>query len=591
MTYTFKLARRIARLRAPLLVCAAVSACAGDKAFDPTSDAGSAGPVASATFAGGIPFGISAMPLSEYGSRYNGALLNLAPRTMLAELAEIKSRGGKVIIKLAGHPQYYGEGEGFDLDDWKSRVGIYRGIDFSSYVRDGTIVGHYMIDEPNDPANWGGRPVPPSVLEEMGRYSKQLWPELPTIVRTEPNYLDHNHRYIDAAWAQYLNRKGTPQDFIRRNVSEAQERGLALIIGLNVLDGGVPNQTPMTPSEVQSWGSELLESTYPCAFISWRYEDGVYSSASMSSAMDVLSRLARNRSIRMCRRAAGGSTPQEPAPSEPSEPAPSEPAPTGTGVPFGPHGLPLARMGAYDGAGRVVTPDNVLATVRAARQAGTRLILRMAVNGVTNADGTFNLTRWKAAIDRYGRLDLASFATDGTIAGHVLVQNPQTARHWGGRTISYATLEEMARYSRQLWPAIPTLVDAPATWLARNPADWKHLDAASATYAASSGDAASWVVGQASAARSAGLGLLVEMNALNGGTSASGIRGSTHGRYAMGASQLRNWGSTILAQSQVCGLVLARYDAAYFGRSDIRDALRDLAAKARARTARSCRPA
>ena len=588
MTYTFKLARRIARFRAPLLLGLVVAACGGDNAFDPTGDSSPAGPVASA-FAGGIPFGISAMPLSQYGSRYNGALLNLAPKTMLAELAQIKSRGGKVIIKLAGHPRYYGEGEGFDLADWKRRIDIYRGIDFAPYVKDGTIVGHYMIDEPNDPKNWGGKPVPTSTLEEMGRYSKQLWPELPTIVRTEPSYLGYNHHYIDAAWASYLNRKGTPQDFIRRNVSDAQARGLALVVGLNVIDGGVPNLTPMTASEAQSWGSELLESTYPCAFMMWRYEDGFFT-GSMGSAMDELSRQARNRTTRTCRRGAGGTTPpSEPPP--PSDPDPSEPPPSGAGVPFGAYGLPLEQVGVYGGAGRTVTPDNVLATVRAARQEGARVIIRMVVDGVKNSDGTFSLTKWKAALDRYGSVDLASFASDGTIAGHVLVQSPQNAKQWGGKAISYATLDEMARYSRLRWAAMPTLVDAPATWLARNPVDWKHLDAASSTYAASFGDASSWVTSQASAARGAGLGFLAEMNVLNGGTSASGIRGTISGKYAMSASQLRNWGSTILGVNHVCGLVLARYDDAYFGRSDIRDAVRDLAVKASTRTARSCRPA
>ena len=59
----------------------------------------------------------------------------------------------------------------------------------------------------------------------------------------------------------------------------------------------------------------------------------------------------------------------------------------------------------------------------------------------------------------------------------------------------------------------------------------------------------------------------------------------------MSASQLRNWGSTILGNSQVCGLVLARYVDAYFGRADIRDAARDLAVKASNRGAKSCRPA
>jgi hypothetical protein len=247
-------------------------------------------------------------------------------------------------------------------------------------------------------------------------------------------------------------------------------------------------------------------------------------------------------------------------------------------------------MGTYGGAGRTVAPSNVLATVRTARQEGARVILRMAVSGVRNADGTFSLTKWKAAIDRYGSVDLASFASDGTIAGHVLVVSPHNSRLWGGRTIPYATLDEMARYSRVRWPGIPTLVEAPAAWLARK-SDWSHLDAALGTYAATTGDAASWIASQASAARGTGLGFLAEMNVLNGGTSASGIRGTTSGKYAMSASQLRNWGSTILAQGYVCGLLLARYDDAYFQRSDIRDAVRDLAGKASSRAGRSCRPA
>ena len=95
-----------------------------------------------------------------------------------------------------------------------------------------------MIDEPNDPANWRGRPVSPATLEQMAKYSKQLWPRMPTIVRVEPGYLGRNHRYLDAAWAQYLHRKGPVESFLRRNVSAAQDRRLGLVVGLNVLKGG-----------------------------------------------------------------------------------------------------------------------------------------------------------------------------------------------------------------------------------------------------------------------------------------------------------------------------------------------------------------
>jgi hypothetical protein len=78
---------------------------------------------------------------------------------------------------LAGNPQYYTDGSGhFDLGKWKARVDRFKGINFASYVNDGTFVGHFLMDEPNDPANWSGRPVPASTVEEMAKHSKQLWP-------------------------------------------------------------------------------------------------------------------------------------------------------------------------------------------------------------------------------------------------------------------------------------------------------------------------------------------------------------------------------------------------------------------------------
>ena len=592
MTYTFKLSRRIARLRAPLFAALvlALSGCDGADSFNPdvpeTGDQDSAdGTLASAAFAGGIPIGFFAQPTSEFGSRYNGGHQNISPNLLLDELAAIKNRGGKVVLSLSGSPKYYVEDGHFSLSKWKERVDRYKGIDFTSYAKDGTIIGHYMIDEPNDPANWDGRPVSPAVLEEMGRYSKQLWPDLPTIVRVEPNYLDRDHRYIDAAWAQYLSRKGADDDYIRRNVAEAQERGLALIVGLNVLKGGTPNGTKVTASQLESWGSTLLGSSYPCAFISWEYDAGYVSSGGIQDAMDALRRQAQNRSTRTCRAASssGGQTPPPPPP--PPEPPP----PSSSGVPFGPYGLPTTEMGSFTGAVRGATPGNVLAIVTAARRAGARLVLRLTGSEVTNADGTFSLTKWKAALDGYASVGLSSYASDGTIAGHLLIQSPQKAEEWGGLAISHTTLDEMARYSRQRWPAIPTIAHAPPSWLAAKATPWQYLDASSVMYSASAGDAGAWISEQASDAGEARLGLLVGMNVLNGGTSASRLPGTTEGKFAMSASQLRSWGSTLVGQSRVCGLVMARYDDTYFGRADVKEAVGIIAEKAGARAATSCR--
>ena len=604
MTYTFKLARRIARLRAPLAAAllVALSACDSSNSFDPDQSSntnqgsGAASGATASAYAGGIPFGMFAMPDEEFGTVYNGAMQNNAPQLLLQSLAQIKARGGKVAVMFAGQEDYYKEGGHFSFTEWKARIDRFKSVNFTSYINDGTIIGHYLIDEPNDPANWNGQPVPPSVLEEMARYSKQLWPDMVTIVRVEPGYLASNHQYLDAAWAQYLSRRGPADEYVRRNVADAQQRGLGLVVGFNLLKGGTPNGSRMTASEVESWGSALLSSTYPCAFISWTYDKSFLSSSGMTSAMASLRRQAQSRTSRTCRGSSSGGTPTQPPPSEPppsepppSEPPPSEPPTPTDGVPFGPIGVPTTEIGSFTGGLRGATPENVLTTAAAARQAGAKVVLRLSGGDVSNANGTFSLTKWKAAVDRYARVNLGAYIADGTIAGHMLVQNPANADAWGGQRISYATLEQMAQYSRQRWPGLTTIVQESASWLAANPSSWQSLDAAASVYTGQSGEAGAWISGQANAAAKARLGLMVSMNVLNGGTSASRLPGTTQGKYAMSATQLRSWGSTLVAHSRVCGMLLSRYDERYFGRSDVRDALRTLATQAEARSAVSCR--
>ena len=125
--------------------------------------------LASASFAGGIPFGTSALPTSWFGSRYNGALRNIWPGSLRSELAAIKARGGKVVLMFAGNERTTRTAAGTSAwTSGSSRVSRFRGVDFSSYVKDGTIVGHYLIDEPNDPANWNGRPVSASTRGRDG---------------------------------------------------------------------------------------------------------------------------------------------------------------------------------------------------------------------------------------------------------------------------------------------------------------------------------------------------------------------------------------------------------------------------------------
>jgi hypothetical protein len=264
-------------------------------------------PVLSVEFAGGIPFGLYALPTNQFGTTYNGASKNARvlarSGTFLSTLAAIKSRGGRVLLQLSGNHRHYLDSQGhFSFTKWKARVDTFRLYNFSSYITDGTIIGHFMIDEPNDASNFGGQAVPGTMVEAMAKYSKSIWPKMATVTRAESTYLLRwpGYTYLDAAWAQYVYRKGDVGPFIRRNIADAQKLGLALITGLNIKRGG-PNGATMTPSQIKTWGSTLLSSSYPCAFISWQWDPNYYALAGVKDAMKYLRSKAQNRVSKTCR--------------------------------------------------------------------------------------------------------------------------------------------------------------------------------------------------------------------------------------------------------------------------------------------------
>jgi PKD repeat protein/predicted RecA/RadA family phage recombinase len=307
----------------PLVLAVSVAAC-GDADRLPTNvDSGSGGSVsqpvavpAAPSFtsgsAGGIPYGVFALPKEKFGDIYNATLSVIWAKYLLGELKDIKARGGQVVLSLTGNENNYKDKDGhFSLAMWKARVDAYRGIDFSAYINDGTIIAHYLIDEPNDDTNWNGIAVPASVVEEMAAYSKLLWPKMPTVVRVDPSYLVKakiTYRYLDAAWAQYVTRKGTPQDYITRNVADAQKLGLALITGMNVRKGDTGGAS-FSASLIESAGTTLLADPYPCAFISWQYDQFFLERSDIRSAMASLAPKARAHVTRSCRNGAGNPPP------------------------------------------------------------------------------------------------------------------------------------------------------------------------------------------------------------------------------------------------------------------------------------------
>jgi hypothetical protein len=316
MTCTLELVRRMQRLRATMLavLILVLASCNTDNTLTepgtadsevvPATQAGAESvpleePSYSSAYMGGIPMGLFQTPANVLGSTYNGTLRNIYPKQLLAELRAIKARGGKVILILPGAPERYRTRSGqFSLSMWKASVDRYKGVNFSSYVQDGTIIGNMLIDEPNSSKRWG-RPVSASTIEEMARYSKARWPNMVTLARVRPDYLLSSHRALDAAWSQYHSRFGDPGKYIAHDAALAKRKGLALLAGMNVLDGNRGNR--MTATQVKSWGTALLNNSHVCAFVSWTYNSNFLSTAAMRDAMKALRNKAQNRGSKNCR--------------------------------------------------------------------------------------------------------------------------------------------------------------------------------------------------------------------------------------------------------------------------------------------------
>ena len=276
-------------------------------------------PVGPPTYTG-IPFGpnvytkhessASLIPPSSLSPSFTALVTAAYPATLLAKLDSARRTSGRVLLSFAGNSDLYRDSNGFNLTIWKQRVDKFRGIDLSSYIADGTLMGHFLMDEPSDPANWFGHQVSLPDIEEMARYSKEIWPDLPAIIRGWPDYLKgYQYKYLDAAWAQYHVRFGPIDDFIASNVRQAKEDGLALVLGLNVVAGGGQSgikgyyydKPAMTADQVRSWGGALLGQPYVCAFFMFTYNPDYFARPDIQAAMAELSAKAQSLPTQQCR--------------------------------------------------------------------------------------------------------------------------------------------------------------------------------------------------------------------------------------------------------------------------------------------------
>jgi hypothetical protein len=268
----------------------------------------------------GIVFGSYGMEVSHLNSVHTGTLRGggITEDNILSMLSGIRAKGGRMVLKMCmGEDKYVKNPDGtFSLTKWKSLVDRFKKVNLDPYIADGTLLGHFLIDEPHRTAKWGGKVISQATVEAMALYSKQAWPNLATLVRVAPTWLASapvTYRSLDAGWLQYGSDKGDPARLVASETAIAKNKGLGLVIGLNILDGGngssgvrgwSRNKWAMSAAEIRTYGTALLNQPYGCGFFNWTYQffgPTYYSRTDIKSAMSELSSKAKAHVRTSCR--------------------------------------------------------------------------------------------------------------------------------------------------------------------------------------------------------------------------------------------------------------------------------------------------
>jgi hypothetical protein len=272
------------------------------------------------------------------------------------------------------------------------------------------------------------------------------------------------------------------------------------------------------------------------------------------------------------------------------------------GVPWGPNDIPPDLYGhPYTGSKVYFAPARAVEKLNEARAAEMRVVVKLAgrQEHYQNADGTFNLEMWKAQVDRYRDVPFDGFVADGTVVAHQIVSEAKARDQFGGAVIPNEVLDEMAGYSKSIWPTMPTLVRADATDLEEHAAGyetpmpawtWRYLDAASSRYLARKGDPVAFAEAEQASADRQGLALAIGLNVLSGGDGSSDFPSpELPGAWAMSADELRTYtaalSSTHAAARSRCGDTST---TSYFTEPGIAAAMDDVAAIAAGSRTTSC---
>ncbi len=287
--------------------------------------------------------------------------------------------------------------------------------------------------------------------------------------------------------------------------------------------------------------------------------------------------------------------------------APLGSGPAGFGIPVGLQGLLSAgaAAGSYTMSSDAYRADNILERLAAARAKKLRVLMNMTGGGHANylTDGVFDMAKWKAKMDAYNtpaiKAAVAEGVADGTILGNSVMDEPGNtstgtnggdANSWGPEgTITKPMLNQMARYVKAIFPTLPVGFLGRYDW--RTHETLTDIDFVIRQYShrlpeGDAGNISRWIREALAQGTKDGVVTAFSMNLLNGGIksigfkyatweatgegwdcplSTTGGRGQKPGNCRMHSSQVEQWGKQL--GSSGVGLMMWRYDSTFMAQA------------------------
>lgn len=273
---------------------------------------------------------------------------------------------------------------------------------------------------------------------------------------------------------------------------------------------------------------------------------------------------------------------------------------TGGGIPFGPFGLLAAGVSTapYTLNMGAVSATSLAAQIAEARAKKIRLILSMTggahVNYLTNR--VFDEFKWKTKMDTYNTAAIkdavAAAVADGTIVGNSVMDEPNVSglgdgNTWGPRgTMTKVRVDGLCAYVKAMFPTLPVGVTHGHDMFEPTKS-YRVCDFFADQFANRRGEVSAYRDAGVAMAKRDGMAIMFSLNILSGGIQAArdglwdcpltttGGRGTHEPNCRMTPEQVRDWGQML--GSAGCAMLLWRYDDAFMSRPENLQAFKDVA--------------